>query len=204
MTTAPKKITDEKRQEYYAALGMAIASWHSFELRLGVTFQYLLKTDPFDLGLLTFETVNSFRDKLLLFDAVLQRKITDVEIHAKWDKLRNRITRLATKRNRLAHGLTTIITLEDGPEMFIGPPFSKHGVSAVVPEKRQKVFRSTHQIKHLEKAFDLLAMSIVAFAFQVIEQLKRQGSAAEPRYEWHLTALRNADHPKAAPTAKAP
>jgi len=65
-------VSKEKKTEYYAALGRAIASWQSAEHTFAATYEFLLNAEHFNAGLVIMDTIISIRDKILVFEATLK------------------------------------------------------------------------------------------------------------------------------------
>src|SRR4051794_21112615 len=168
-------VSEEKKTEYYAALGKAIASWQSVEHTFAATYELLLNAEHFSAGLVIMEAIISFRDKMLVFDATLRlviktsfvdvvskQAVYDDSLHKEWSKLRQKIERLSRKRNRIAHALTTIV----GSELRAGPTWSKQTYFGNPFEDPERWYNA-HQLLRLKAVFDLLGQAILAFAFKI-------------------------------------
>jgi hypothetical protein len=134
----------ERRLEFHAALDAAISQWQNIELWLSQLFAQVLRSDEPNLAQIAFDSITGFREKLRVLDAVLRSALQpDDEYLKRWETLKKKLDRLASKRSRIAHGLTMMMPTDKGIQFFSTPPISKYRDEPVNKATRDKNFRST-------------------------------------------------------------
>lgn len=93
----------EEQFNVHIAIGTAITQWAHLESSLAETFFISLKSRRRGAVLAAFFAVENFRSKLAMVDAAVKASVRTKKEFAAWKAISRRITKVATKRNHLAH-----------------------------------------------------------------------------------------------------
>ena len=74
----------EGESEFFEALGRAIAAWQNIEVALAYLFAAAMPEPKATRSLIVFDTVQNFRDKLSITDAVLRETLIDAPCLETW------------------------------------------------------------------------------------------------------------------------
>ena len=111
-------LVETARQEFFAALGEAIASWYWVELRLFYMISRLLGFKNIKAAGAAFSAVINFNARLTMVDSAFQTTIRNEDLHAEWRRLHRRLKKHVRKRNDIAHlTVTTFPQMEDPDKM---------------------------------------------------------------------------------------
>ncbi len=95
---------EEERLKVYETVGRAISNWGALEVVLAMLFSVLVSKQRVNPNALAvFLSIENFRSKLQVIDAVFQQPGIDKKIKNNWDTALSHIKARQKKRNRLAH-----------------------------------------------------------------------------------------------------
>jgi len=165
----------EGESEFFEALGRAIAAWQNIEVALAYLFAAAMPEPKATRSLIVFDTVQNFRDKLSITDAVLRETLIDAPCLETWNTMLNKLPRLAKRRNRIPHAHVVQIHVGEKMHLFASPPFSKIPPGAALADsERRRIFRDSKQLVLVEHAFKLAAQRLWELNVTVREELARR------------------------------
>lgn len=94
---------ESERQRFFASLGEAISQWAWVEYHLFHVYVRLVRPELFKAASAAFLAVINFNSKLAMVDAAASFALTKDEDIAEWTTLKNKLGRLAKRRNKMAH-----------------------------------------------------------------------------------------------------
>jgi hypothetical protein len=159
----PPPATDE---DYYLALGKALAAWGSVESVLDhILFQLMRPCDPMQIGRVFFAVAN-FRDRLNMVNAAAEHRLKGKQSLVTWHKLRDQTAKRSRRRNEIAHAM-----------IWTGPESGTYG-SRPLPylidlpkewKKRKQLVLTPKALGDAAKLFDELFDNLAQFHKTLLE-----------------------------------
>ncbi len=147
--------------EFYAALGRAVAQWQFVEENLLYVFAKLTGCpDPLTAGA-TFYAILSFQGKLAMTHAAAQQTLKDGELLQQWNQLQEDLAKEARNRNKLVH-LTTIFDPSEKRGYLIYPYLDPRKRS-ILKESMLSGSMDIERINELTEIFAQLAVRLEGF-----------------------------------------
>ena len=90
-----------------------------------------------------FDTIQNFRDKLSVTDAVFREVLPNAHCLSEWTAMHNKLTRLAKRRNKIAHAHIVQLHVGEKMQLFASPPLSKiPAAAAFIDADRRRIFET--------------------------------------------------------------
>ena len=123
---ARERASEKEVIELVTALGTALAQWGEVEGQLYLLYAALCEPGPFpNTHSVIYETVVPLDTKLSIIDALVEFKVKDDALLARWAKLLSKIkSKTRRVRNKLAHWRVYQSTDEKHFPVFLGPPIT--------------------------------------------------------------------------------
>lgn len=190
---ASEPTTEELTEQMFAAVGRAITQWSFVEYELSKFFTLATGagavTTSFDdepvftidkAANAAFYAIENWRTKLQVVDAAVlayPHDTADIEaITSRWGKLSDKASKLARKRNRLAHWFVlpaqhtgTGERSEPISPARLCPPYgSPRYYAATGFVRKPELYLTVKQVRDLERAFCLLAAALRKFFNELV------------------------------------
>ncbi len=155
----------EHQQEFYETLARAISQWQHVEGALFEVFSALTLISDRNVASAVFFSPLNFNIKLKMVDSAAQFALMDSPLLEEWNKLHNKASKRADKRNELVHFMVIGGSGKPGetgyhlrPNIFDAKSALHYQAKGGIPEY------TTKQLVEKAASFGRLAMKIDAFA----------------------------------------
>lgn len=158
-------VTNEER-EFVFEYGLALTNWHGVESALCQLFEfYVAKRTVGDLeptpAAIAFWALEGFRPRLKIVNEALRFAENRSNIIDAWSAIHDRVRKLSSKRNDLAHGAKTLVL-----ETVSGQPIKSEWRLLSPMTHASLEFQTglaAHDLREIGGRFTLMALEIVTF-----------------------------------------
>lgn len=186
----------EKHFAFYEAYALAVTQWAMVERTLLEVLVACVRAEDIEMVGHGFFSVENFRSKLSLVDAMLRQKVTSKVDLADWKRLDERIRSASSLRNRLVHGRVKIYQQQPAGRRYAIEPWIDQGKGLKRrPGKPPPVAWYVRDLVGISHKFQALISSLKNFASRLRGQKEQLPKSSEqPTRPPTLAVLRRRIH----------
>lgn len=116
--------THEEEANFYARLGIAIATWQFIEDFLFHIYEQAIGTVGVESLAAAFYATPGFRSRLEILDRAISHSAVAGSLVEDWERIKRKCNRKAQRRNKLTHGIVVFDRRDEHERLYLRPSLS--------------------------------------------------------------------------------